>query len=139
MRYSTKITETRGKLVYTARITPDRASRALGAEDTDAYMASYEAGEMIPRYDGGSIVVGAQYMILSLSPNNNIHRIRVADDNGRGWAGNCSPASYMYHGWRGTTCDTAAHAHGLRKLLSCEITGKRAQKVRVVFGPDISN
>jgi hypothetical protein len=139
MKITTKIVETKKSLAYVVRVTPPRASRAMSClEDMDAYMAKDTIEQMIPAYDAGEMVVGEVYMILSLTTERGVETLRIADDNGEGWGGNLDYTNKKYRGWRGTSNGTSAYAMGLRQLISCEISGKRSKKLKVVFGPNIS-
>ena len=64
--------------------------------------------------------------------------LNISEDNKRGFAGNCNPTIYKYHGWRGTTNGWSFYAHGLREFIEVRIVGKESKKVRFVFGRDLA-
>ena len=137
MKVTTNLAKTETTLTYVVRATPPRASRAMSCDDAGAWEATYAVEQMLPAYDG-DITIGSVYMVLSLTSDGGFRTLRLADDNGQGWPSNSNYSDKMYRGWRGTNNNTSAHGYGLRRLISCEITGKRAKKLKMVFGLDIS-
>jgi len=87
--------------------------------------------------------IGAQVMLVShedVSPNalrrgDGVESYSLVFGAPDGIGGNSNRNIKRYHGWRGTTCDTSCHAHGLREIVN--IRTLKNGRVAVTVGPDI--
>jgi hypothetical protein len=126
-----------GRLVADYRFVCDRKSSSRYSlndeyESRDAYYASAD----VPFPVIGSIcIVGVgEYVGPNGSKNPELH---YRDDNGQGWAGTSDRSIYLYHGWRGTTCDWEFYGMGVRRCLAIRKTGNRSRRIVIVFGRDL--
>ena len=122
------------RLVADYRFIADRRSRAAyQTTDWEEYNVLAEA-DAVPKP-----IVGQVYMVAEQSHAMCKYppRLLFIPDNGTGLAGNSNAFIHRYHGWRGTTNDWSVYAHGVRRCLSVRQTGKRSQRVVIVFGRDL--
>lgn len=112
-------------------------------KDEDKDMTQKTLKRYVPYYDEDYCVkVGEKVMLVEkydeLKQESWWKIVRNADN---GIGGNMDSSEKRYHGWRGTTNNTATYAHGLRKVIKAsglieDSNGEWYQKVTV--GKDLT-
>lgn len=137
----TTITEQKdGRIKVDYRFTCDRLSRSVYADgDFESFEAAANADELSIPGVGSIYMVGqSEYVGPNRSENyDNNPNLFFELDNGEGWSGNSDRTICRYHGWRGTSDDWSFYGLGVRRCLAVRRTGKRSQRVVIVFGRDL--
>ena len=85
--------------------------------------------------------IGAEFILMEYQNTvrgNSWFALRRHD--GEGIGGNMNRNVKRYHGWRGTTNDIAAYAHGVRKIIKVSDVLQNADGfdyIKVTVGPDL--
>lgn len=138
MKKTTIITEQKDGLIKVDyRFTCDRMSRARYADrDFEGFEASACADDVNLPTVGQTYMVGQSEYVGPDRDRVRQPRLCFEPDNGEGWPGNSNPNICRYHGWRGTTDDWSFYGCGVRRCLAVRRTGKRSQRIVIVFGRD---
>ena len=87
-------------------------------------------------YKGSQIASGGRYAIVEYTNlNTNAHWYKLYAGVTEGIGGNQDSAIKRWHGWRGTTNNIYAYAHGLREVL--KITEFKNGNYRITLGEDL--